>query len=244
MSRTLGMKLWLLNALVSSAALAAGCATNTLRFMALNDETSALDLGEESLVLMTVKTSNLYKPAYQPGIVEVHVDGETDEETQSYTFSVPSRWQSRHRPDRTVKNASMEFLVSLSLPPGKYLLRKITGYGGKVPIISRGLFRIPVFGHFEIGSNEVVYLGRLDATNRKREEDSELRAGPPVPVVDQALSGFGDGTFDVRIKDQYDRDVARFKERYPILNDHMIQRAVLTPGTQPTIKEWDWEVMK
>lgn len=39
-----------------------GCAT--VKPMAISAETAAIDTSKESLVLMTIKTSNAYKPGY------------------------------------------------------------------------------------------------------------------------------------------------------------------------------------
>jgi len=237
---------WSLNVVLSAAVVPAAisCAQSAQRFMALNDQTSTVDLTEESLALMTVRTSNPYRPTYQPGIVSVHIDRESTKGRQSYIFSVPSRWQLRHRPDYEVKNQYMEYLISLSLPPGKYVLTKISGYGGRMAPVHYGIFRIPVFSSFDIEPHSAVYLGCIDAAHRKRQEDTELRSGPAVPFADQAISGFAGGTFDVKITDCYERDVARFKRKYPALNTHVIRRAVLTPAEQPSTEEWNWEVMK
>ena len=69
--------------------------------------------------------------------------------------------------------------------------------------------------------------------NRKRQDDNELRAGPVIPLIDQAVAGFSGGTFEVKIFDNYDDDMAVFRQKHPALGHFTVERAVLPPWTKP-----------
>ena len=85
------------------------------------------------------------------------------------------------------KDEFNEYLVSLWLPPGKYVLRELLGSAGFFPI--RGMFGAPVFTRFEMTPGTVVYFGRIEATIRQRTSDDQLRAGSLIPLIDPAVTG-------------------------------------------------------
>jgi hypothetical protein len=213
-----------------------GCSTmvgaDFVKPTALNDKTNALDLQKESVALLTVKTSNMYKPGYQPDMWGIYVltnDGKEKKETYRFGDKL-----GRLEPYKADKEFN-EYLVSISLPAGKYKLSRINGTGGVFPV--RGNFVIPIFADFDLPSNKIVYLGRIEATLRERKNDDELRAGSVVPLIDQAATGFYSGTFDVNIFDNHDKDVALFKQTYPLLNNFTIEEAILPPWRKPTAEE-------
>jgi hypothetical protein len=112
------------------------------------------------------------------------------------------------------------------------MLRKFFGTAGVFPI--RGTFGAPVFMPFELSSGSIVYLGRIEATIRARRSDNELRAGPLVPLIDQAVSGLSGGTFEIPISDNYEGDVQAFGEKYPACAGLTMERAVLLAWSRPT----------
>ena len=112
------------------------------------------------------------------------------------------------------------------------MLREFFGTAGVFPI--RGTFGAPVFMPFELSSGSIVYLGRIEATIRARRSDDELRAGPPVPLIDQAVSGLSGGTLEIRTSDNYDGDVQAFGEKYPAFAGLTMERAVLPAWSRPT----------
>lgn len=128
-----------------------------------------------------------------------------------------------------------EYLVSISLPPGRYKLREISGASGGFPVL--GTFSIPVYTKFEMRPNTLVYLGRIEAVVRERKDDNELRAGPVFPLLDQAITGFSGGTFDIRIFDNYEEDFSFFVEKYPLLSKYAVEKAVLPPWRKPSEEE-------
>ncbi len=222
-----GKRVVFFGTLILAAILLGGCAT--VKPMALNDETEVLDLSKESVALFTVKTSNRYKPSYQPHVSSVIVwTNDNREKTEKYGFQVKE-------PHDKVENQYDEYLASISLAPGKYKLREIFGTSGTFPV--RGFFGVPMYTPIELKPNKIVYLGRIEAVIRERKNDGELRAGPVVPLLDQAVTGFAGGTFDINVYDNYDKDIALFKQIYPLLNKYTVEKAVLPQWKKPTEEE-------
>ena len=86
-------------------------------------------------------------------------------------------------------------------------------------------------------SGKIVYLGRIEAVNRKRASDDQLRAGPILPLVDQAVSGFADGTWHIKVYDNYESDIRAFQEKYPVLGNYSVEKMLLPPWEKPTPAE-------
>jgi hypothetical protein len=214
----------LLAALITVAA--AGCAS--VRPMALGGS-AAPALNGASLVLLTIRVSNQFRPAYPPDAKYILI-GTAGTPREILSFRLDAAY-------RQGANGVNEYLVSLELPPGSYRLREVFGSSGRFPI--RGVFVVTVFLPFTVEPNTVTYLGRLEATVRERTSEREYRAGPPVPIIDQAVTGFAEGTFDVRIADGYAEDLAAFHARYPALAAHAVRKALLPPWTSPAPEELD-----
>jgi hypothetical protein len=89
---------------------------------------------------------------------------------------------------------------------------------------------VPVFSAFRIEPGRAVYVGRVEAVRRERKGD-EPRAGSVIPLIDQAVTGFSGGTFEVKVVDRYDEDVALFKATYAPLAGVSVDKALLSaPG--------------
>jgi len=197
-----------------------GCATT--KPTTFNEQTRAFFLAQESVAFMTLKVSNQYKPSYQPS-----VDSMTVWKDNGAKFRTPV-----NKPYNQVENQFNEYLTTMSLPAGFYKIGRIYGFSGKALI--SGTFHIPVFSDFELKQSKVVYLGHIEATVREKKNDDELRAGPPIPVIDQRVTGFSGGTFDIKISDNFDGDVAIFKQKYPFLGNSSVEKTILPPWKKPT----------
>ena len=198
-----------------------GCAPT--KHMAINEETQTLDTNNESIALMTIKTSNQLVPAYQPEVYELHVWSTGKEKAQEYIFKVDE-------PYNSVEKEFYEYMASIKLPPGKYTFQQI--YGKAYIGLAYGRFFVPIYADFELEPNQVVYIGHIEAVNKKRVYASEVPAGPSLPWVSQSVTGFRLGTFDVKIHDNYDKDLALFKQTYPVLGTCAVEKVVLTLGNQ------------
>ncbi|MEE8575481.1 MAG: hypothetical protein V3T30_08720 [Thermodesulfobacteriota bacterium] len=217
--------------IVFIAVLISGC-VNTQK-MAINKKTKVLDLSEESIALMTLRMSNQVAPSHQPIVSTIIVCNITDvsiercEKKRSIFFKTD-------KPDKKYKKVYNEQLVSMRLAPGTYKIFLMYGLSGGSPLI-RGNFFVQIRSHFEIKSNEIVYLGQIDAVLRKRVNKDEERGGPIIPLLDQAVSGFYKGTFDVSIIDNYATDINSFKKKHPLLNagNVKIEKNILSPWKRP-----------
>jgi hypothetical protein len=199
-----------------------GCAT--IKPMSLNEKNQTLDITKESVALMTLRTSNQNNTSYQPFVKYIFI-WSTDEEKKKYSFKVDD-------PYNKVKDQFNEYMISISLPHGKYKIREAMGTSGIFPFI--GTFAIPVYADLEVTPNKVVYLGRIDAVVRKRKDANELRAGGVIPLIDQAATGFSTGTFDIKIFDNYEEDLNIFKQKYPALQNYTIEKIVFPPWKKPS----------
>jgi len=201
----------------------AGCAT--VKPSALNQNLQSVDISKESIVILSVKVSNQYKPSYQPKIAYVFV-WETDKENgKKFSFKVDGEY-------REIKNECNEYLISFQLPPGRYKLRELFAQSGIFPII--GTFSIPIYSVFEIGANEIIYLGHIEAYLVERTNDSDLRAGPVIPLIDQAVAGASGGTFVIKISDLYEDDMGLFRKQYPCLSNCNIKDMALPSWEKPS----------
>lgn len=91
----------------------------------------------------------------------------------------------------------------------------------------------------EVKESGVYYLGHVSAVVRERQGE-EFKAGPTIPVVDQAVVGASGGTFDVVIGDQFERDETLFRAKFPALNGVKIQKTLLPAFDRARAQAW-WE---
>jgi len=205
--------------------LLSGCAS--MKPMALSKDAQKLDLTQESIALMTVRVGNSYKTSYQPRLRYVAV--RSDEGDKKGTVFQIGELVSR---DESETNQYEEAVVSFSLPPGKYQLRTL-GVASQ-SLLTPGNGMVPVYTRFDVKPQQVVYLGRIEAVRRERKNDSELRAGIVIPLIDQAVSGYSGGTFDVVIRDSYENDLATLRKLYPALEKVQVTKAVLPKWRKPS----------
>lgn len=135
-------------------------------------------------------------------------------------------------PERQISDREVEMLGSFALPPGDYQISKFTG---KTDL---GFAILPVLGKFDptfergfsIGTNDSVYLGHIMARLVERKSEDEERAGPIIPVLDQAATGMSNGTFKFEVVDDFQKDIEYIKVRYPTVANRSFRRALLTTG--------------
>ncbi len=216
--------------------LIAGC--GTLHETALKPGDTSLTLNYESIVLLSIKTQNKYKPAHAPEVYRITVTSDDENKTEYTTILVDTgvgavlgkALKDMAKPNKT---GYWESLITLRLPPGSYRLTSLGG--GTTSALSAGHFEFPFNIPFSLGSQTIVYMGKIEMVNRKRESDDEVPSGGKLPLIDQAASGFGGGTFDVAIYDNFDQDQIKFNEKYPALSDQKIIKQILGPWEKPAI---------
>jgi hypothetical protein len=200
-----------------------GCAT--VKPPALSHDVKKIDLAEESICLIKVKIANKYKPSYQPDIKYVFIWEDKKENRKKYSFNVKEKYNE-------VKKELNEYLISFQLPPGRYKLREFFAQSGIFPVI--GTFSLPIYTNFNVEPNKIIYLGNIDACITERTSDDELRAGPVIPLIDQAITGASGGKFVIEITDNFDDDTAMFKQKYFQLTGYEIINLTIPPWKKPT----------
>jgi hypothetical protein len=212
-------------AAVGAALALGGCATTGK--MALSKDAAGLELGQQSLVLMTMRLGNTYKPDSQPKLRAVSIRAEEGERATT-SFEIGELIAR----DESQTNQFEEAAFSFPLPPGRYQMREVSVY--TPGIFAPGSGTVPIFARFEVKPGQVVYLGRIEAVRRERKDDAELRAGSVVPLIPQAVSGYSGGTFDVKIRDAYESDLKLLRDSYPALQKAQVAKSVLPDWKKPS----------
>lgn len=210
--------------------LTSGCAT--VAPMSPTTKTDSIDTTKNSYVLMTVTLKNAYHSSYQPSPIVVNLErGAADSRQDRLNF----KFDEYDDQKSTTTDSGDHYFVRMPLAPGKYTMRGITGQSGIFPF--HGMFFTPLHEVVDVKPNSIVYLGHIDATVVER-KDGELRAGPLIPLIDQAATGFSGGTWDISVSDHYDDDVTAFKKDFPALSNASIDHDVLPQWDKQKATEW------
>ena len=198
-------------------ALASGCATRNS--MGLMKGDSAVDLSVNSLALMTVRIDHAYRASVTPTARVLHIEKPGAKEKEDRLNFIADAEASAIGPD------GQDYLLRMAIPPGKYTVMGITGTGNIA--IFPGFFLIPLVMDVEIAPGTVTYLGRIEARTRER-TGNEFRAGPLLPLVDQAATGWSGATWDITVRDAYESDMQRFRTAFPALRTVNVRKDPLT----------------
>ncbi|WP_374492719.1 hypothetical protein [Zoogloea sp.] len=191
--------------------------------MPLSEDSAKLDTSKP-LYLMSVVVKNEYKQRYQPNIVTVILakdSGSTKPEQRAFRMD--------DKGTITIETDDEEattFLVRFSTEPIPHSVLGFRSTARAFPLTA--FYFVPLHADIPKADNGVHYLGSVKAVIRER-QDGEFRAGPPAPLIDQAVGGASSGTFDIEIADAYDSDIALFKKTFPALRGIEISRAILGP---------------
>lgn len=207
----------------------AGCAT--VLKMAPTKSSAAVDTSQQSLVLITMSLTNKYHDRYQPEPIVVNI--EKPNATQA-----SDRLNFKFDNDGSIDElGGRRYLVRLPLPPGKYVLRGVTGMARYFPFI--GNFFTPLHFDIEVKPDRVEYLGHIDAIVVERKDD-ELRAGSLIPLIDQAATGYSGGTWNITVSDASEHDIAQFRSAFPALAKADIEPDILPPWDKQKATAW-WQ---
>ena len=215
--------------------LVSGCfQSQIVKNVAIVEDTKTIDTSQEATLLFSIKISNQFKPDWQPRVTIAQINFNDKENKNKENIFVQKLSQSLYK---EVTNNFNENLISFSLPIGNYILTRIKC---QKPL---AFCTIPIHAVFEVKSNNIYYLGRIEAIIREIKNDDELSAEDPnhgflalpVPVsVAMYSSGFSRGTFDVKIFDNYDEDMVFFRQKYPVLKNYNVEKAILPPWKRPS----------
>lgn len=219
-------------ATLSVVAALAGCATQTK--MPFENDADRLTEKSKPVFLMTATIKNTYKTSYQPRLIDVNVEkAGAKEAADRLAFAMDDKGRS----ETESAEAGNSYLLRLELDPGQYEIRGLTSRVASFPIV--GTFFAPMHSALEAKEAGVFYLGHVAATVRERQGD-EFKAGPTVPLIDQAVAGASGGTFDVEITDRFAADERAFRSKFPALADAKITKKILPSFDRSKAQKW-WE---
>lgn len=206
---------------VTAAALVlllSGCASTTK--MAFTNETDVISKSGKPIFLMSVTLKNSYRD-FQPKLDvvsidrAVHIDG-----VPKIDFGIDEKAKNE---TNTIEEGN-NYLLRMELENGEYV---ISGMGSsKFAGLIYTNYYTPLNLNLKSTGTGVFYVGHVDATIRERKEN-EFRAGPMIPLLDQAVGGASGGTFDVVVSDKWDSDKQRFTSKFPVLNSVEVKKNIL-----------------
>jgi hypothetical protein len=202
--------------------------------MAFKDATEKITAASPPVYLMTVTLKNSYRTSFQPKLVVVHIERTgAQDRADKLNFLMD---------DEAIDESNSEdkgnsYFIRMFLVPGSYEFVALTSSSGIFPI--RGMFITPMATKIDSTGAGVYYLGHVAATVRER-RGSEFKAGPTLPLIDQAVVGASGGSFDVEISDQLSTDEPSFRARFPALAGVEIKRAILPPFDRAKAQKW-WQ---
>ena len=228
MKRTLDLSLLLAGL---AALLLCGCATPNK--MALNATSSVVDTSKKSVLLLSLDVyrtdGSIFKPRPSTIFFE-KPDAKQASDRQNFLLES----------DATIELATEKrtrYLASMALEPGPYKLESIYGLASLFPFLAQ--FSVPLHMDYSVPPGAIVYIGRITARLRPR-TGSEFRAGPLLPLLDQAITGMSGGTFDVERVDASAEDLAAFRSRYAVLKDARIETVLLPEFDRAKVQRiWD-----
>jgi hypothetical protein len=218
--------------MIGLAVLMTGCATRTK--MAFESDDEKLTPASKPIYLMTATIKNTYRTSYQPKLLVVHVEKEgAKDAADRLNFTMDDK----ARQETGTAEAGNSYLLRMPLDPGRYDIRGLTSTVMSFPI--NGFFFAPIHSALDVKAPGIYYLGHVSATVRER-QGNEFKAGPTLPLIDQAVAGASGGTFDIEITDRFATDEPLFRSKFPALKDAEIRKAVLPGFDRAKAQKW-WE---
>jgi hypothetical protein len=209
-----------------------GCATRTK--MAFGSDDERLTETSKPIFLMTATLKNSYRTSFQPKLLVVHIEKPGAKEAADRLNFIMDE---KAKIESDSPDLGSTYLIRMQLDPGQYEIRGLSSQGRSFPI--HGFYFTPLHAPLESSQPGVFYLGHVTATVRER-QGNEFKAGPSVPLIDQAIAGASGGTFDVAISDRLSADEAVFRSKFPALNGVEIKKSILPPFDRAAAQKW-WE---
>lgn len=197
-----------------------GCAS--VSKMPLNGDVSEIDTTKKSILLGRITIQNKNQSGYQPKLLAVFIE----KDGKDYSFTKPTLISE-------VKKESKDYIFSLASEPGtaELNLMRFLYNSFFITAIADLKFKQEIV----FPENEIVYIGNINASIVAREK-GQPRAGLVVPLIDQSVAGFSNGTFVVEVTDNYDEDIELITKKFPYLADKKITKMIL-PEWQHPVKE-------
>lgn len=202
--------------------------------MAFESDEERLTESSKPVFLMTATLKNAYRTSFQPKLIVVNVEKE-DAKDAADRLNFTMDEKAKNESDNPEVGST--YFLRMKLDPGRYEIRGLTSLGRSFPI--NGFFFAPMHAPFESSRPGVFYLGHVTATVRER-QGNEFKAGPSIPLLDQAIAGASGGTFDIEILDRLSTDETTFRSKFPALQGTEIKKSILPPFDREVAQKW-WE---
>jgi hypothetical protein len=207
-----------------------GCAT--VNHMAFDKESKSVDVGTKAVVLMTIDVSRSDDSRFNPDpyVVQIEKPGaQSKQDRQNFKLDKDE--------DTVAADGHTVYLARMALDPGDYRLMAVFGMARAFPI--NGSFSVPLVTDFNVKPGSITYVGRVTAKLRSR-EPGEFRAGSLIPLIDQAVAGMSNGTWDVTIEDDSGKDVPLFRQTFAAVSSATIVTSPLPPFDRAAAQRW-WD---
>ncbi len=175
----------------------------------------------DAIGILTIETHNDLKN-YAPRPRTVTVKSVVQNNKKSvFTFQFDE-------PDKELGERGILITGSVELPAGEYFVTELAGTAGVFPLVGRFAFN-PDW-RFTLRAGEFAYLGRVTARLVEKTSQSQERAGPILPLIDQAATGFSYGTFQIDVQDRFTDDIPPVVKEHPFLEGKTIRVELLKPA--------------
>ena len=200
--------------------------------MALSNDSDVASNTGKPIYLMTATLRNNYHTSFQPKLLVVNVEklaAQNSADRSNFTMDDKAKNES----DSPIVGST--YLLRMELDQGEYVIQGLSSTSRSFPII--GFYFAPMHETLKSVGQGVFYIGHVEATIRER-QGNEFKAGPSVPLIDQAIAGASGGTFDIEISDQWDKDGPQFLAKFPTLSAVTVQKDILPPFDRTKAQQW------
>ena len=179
----------------------------------------------EASLLMAVRFANAYRSTYQPTLLILTLEDEARSVRGQFPFSA----------SRTMPGQFAEFPVRLDLPPGRYVITRISGAAGRGTVAPQ--FDFPVRIHIETRAGQADYAGRLEVVLNAAADAMAPRASASFDRASMGEAGFGDSTPKLRMVSDFEEDSVSLRVAYPGLKGRELVAAAPAriEGTDPPV---------
>ncbi|MCP5326992.1 MAG: hypothetical protein H7A09_11810 [Oceanospirillaceae bacterium] len=201
------------------ALLVTGCAS--VSKMPLQVDSDHVDLSKKSILVAKVHIKNEFKESHQPELCCMFVQ----KNGEDYSFTSPTMIND-------LGENGKEYFVSMDVDPGLTTIN-MARFVRKIPLLLWATADLPFSQEIDVPQNSIVYLGDITAVIKEKTSDDQPSAGGPVPLLDQAITGFSTGTFEVVVKDKYKSDVEELRQKYMSLKGMKVVDMTLPAWIHP-----------
>jgi len=193
-----------------------GCSLLKIKNPAIYQNCETLDISKESIALFSIDW-DLINDYYFTALDILQNDKENNE---VITFLINGLYQ-----------VGNDHFINFHLPPGKYILRNMASANSTSTGVSgyTQSGEMPINSAFEIGANEIIYLGHIDINNTGKTNVDELADNEILRTFTNQGKTKIIGTTIIEINDHFNNDIELFKDGYPCLSDYKIKNKTLPP---------------